>query len=231
MDQQEFDFDLTYFEGFPFDIAFYSDADRSITIKNTRNEISQVYTVESGVNRLFISDGVNSITTLNQIPLSIGINPLEFWIGTTLIFTINLEKKDVECGKYLRWFNKNGAYSYFLITTNYTTSTSSRTLATLEEREENMDQSSGNFFITGKDSSQSKQFLTQLLNRSQFTLLENIFRSPKVQLLNKDRLTEVKEIDWLNVSVKDGSINDESKRSSQRLPIIINMPKPYNQTL
>ena len=69
-----------YYEGLPFDISIYSNANRTVTITNTRTGISTSKAFTIGVNRLYLSNGENTLGFENLVPLVLNkINQIEFF--------------------------------------------------------------------------------------------------------------------------------------------------------
>lgn len=222
---------LTYFEGYQYDIPIYSDIARTVTILNKRTGLDVDVDLLKGVNRWCVSDGQTNISIENILPLHLGVNELEFKIGAEIVFTIFLNKIDADCGKYVKWFNRQGSFSYWLFPNNTETSLNSKTISTLESDFEDLEDTQGNFLITGKNAGQSIKTLSQLLSSDERQYLIEILTSPKVEILNTERYSEVTLKDWVNVKVFDGTTTDLSRFNRQRLPIIIQLPNLYTQTL
>ncbi len=222
---------LTYFEGYPYDLAFYSDTNREIKIyhKKTQHEIK--LKAKKGVNRLIVSNGKSNISLNDVLPLYIGYNELEFKTNNEVLFTIILKKVDAKRGVYLKWFNQSGAFSYWLFPDHAMYNLSDKIITNLENNFENLQDSHGNFSITGKAASHGFTILSQPLSNIEFDYLKTIFLSPKVEILNDYRyLTDIKK-DWKTVKITSGRITKRPKQIGQYIPIKITLPNLYTQTL
>ena len=222
---------LTYFEGYPYDIPFYSDADREIKIlnKNTQHEIT--VNVTKGVNRLFVSDGKTNLSLENILALYVGFNELEFKIDNDIAFTVILKKVDAKCGVFIKWFNQAGGYSYWLFPNHTKAELKPKTIEDLVYDFHNLDNSQGNFLTTGKTAGEKLDILSQPLTKNEFYYLQNVFVSPKVELLAIDRYLVTTLKDWVTVKVLDNKTVKRNKDISQYIPISIQLPNLYTQTL
>lgn len=225
-------YNLTCFEGYPFDFSFYSDTDREISIKNQTNQQEVTLNIVKGVNRFFISDGLQNTSITNTFPLIIGTNEIIFKIANEKIFTIFLKQNDAICtSSYLKYFNQSGSFSYWLFPKYKSNSLSTRIIDELENDFEDINNTTSNFSITGKTAEEEINTISQLLDESEKEYLKEIFLSPKVYLLNNERFTETTLDDWSEVKIKDINLNLPPKNTRNRLPIKIELPKLYTQTL
>ncbi|CAL2085089.1 hypothetical protein [Tenacibaculum sp. 190524A02b] len=220
---------LTYFEGYPFDISFYSNSNREIKVRNKSTLHEITFEVTKGVNRFLISDGKTNISIENILPLHIGTNDLEFKIGDEVLFTVILNKVDAKCGVYLKWFNASGGYSYWLLTNNEERSIRTKTISEINTDFESFAELKSNISITGKNVIKTKRISSQLLSENEANYLEEIFSSPKVELLNDSMYLFDK--DWIGVKVLDGRVKTLSSKKKKRFFVSIQLPKLYTQKL
>lgn len=111
------DFSFHYFEGFPFSFGIQKVPENgSVKIKNLNSGIisEQIVPEQEKGFRVWIDKVFENWTTSNFMPLSTGVNKLELIIDNAFKCNINLIKNNSKCGIYLKWFNTEGNYSYFL---------------------------------------------------------------------------------------------------------------------
>ena len=82
-------YDVTYFEGYPFDIALYLETPGVVNVLNQTNALDFDFTMSNTINRLFFSDGRVTITIDDHLPLVDGLNELKLTRGGDIIF-VNL---------------------------------------------------------------------------------------------------------------------------------------------
>lgn len=222
---------LTYFEGYPFDFSVYSDIDREIKIKNKGTQQEITLNVTKGVNRLFISDGRLNLSLINLLPIFVGYNELEFYIENEFVFNLLIRKIDAECGVYIKWFNRSGSFSYWLLPDKYRNDLSTRTIDELINDFENLENSQGNINITGKTAAASIDVVSQAISNSEYKHLLEVLTSPKVQIYKNERYFYKNLKDWIDVKISDGRNSFGSKRIGDYLPLRIELPNLITQTL
>ncbi|SOC79830.1 hypothetical protein SAMN06296241_1367 [Salinimicrobium sediminis] len=223
---------LTYFEGYPFDIAIYSDISRAVTISNVRTGISSSYNFSKGVNRLFVSNGENDNGGFeNDIPLHLGVNELEFRIGTQIKFTLFLDKREAECGKLLKWLNPSGGWSYWNFMELHLDNIKTDTLERLTGNYKNISQSTGNISITGKQAEKELELMSGLVNNEERELLDTLLYSPKVYLYTNDLYQPFETLDFIEVELGSGTFSKSSKNKLTSLQVSVILPTLNTQTL
>lgn len=221
---------VSYFEGYPFDLSIYSDTAREVTVRNQRNGIEKTLNLFKGVNRLFISNGENdNLGFENDVPLLLGLNELQFSYGTQTL-KCYVDKKPVDCGPYLKWFNQSGGWSYWLFDPIYQVRLGHKTTLTLNNDTTNLAQTSSRIIVAGKESQKEYTIDTGWMDDIRRLQLEQIFSSPKVYLYSNRELQPFQLNDWKEVDVKSGTATIEnSKRSISRYQINIKLPNQYSQ--
>lgn len=224
---------LVYFEGMPFDVSIYSDDTRDIRIKNKKTQMEMTYTFSKGVNRLFISDGENDAPEgfENDIPLYLGVNELEFWEGTTLKFTLFLDKRPANCAPLLKWFNPAGGWSYWRFSPVFMENTNARTIERLYGDFDNLYDSRWNVSITGKDTERTRDIQTDVLTQNELDYIKYIASSPKVYLFTGDPHQPYERKDFIEVEI-NGNLTTSSKgHMKQQVALQMILPTQYSQTL
>src|SRR5690606_16559379 len=129
-----------------------------------------------GVNRLFLSNGENdNLGFEDSLPLYIGINVLEFtWDDK--IETIYVKKMPYECGRYVKFFNQKGGWSYWRMHKDEKITVKSSILDTINSDFENIDKAISRELSTGRRSEQSILVSTGKMDDYETLLLSHIFK-------------------------------------------------------
>jgi hypothetical protein len=133
------DYSIPYFTGYPMEFAIYGlTSTNTYYFKNktTVNQSSTFTATNSNVKRIFFSDGGYNETTSNLLSLSTTSNLIEVWVNGA--FNINIKRMESNCGIYLKWFNANGGYSYWLFDKFYSDTTSTKTIDEIVGKYDNL---------------------------------------------------------------------------------------------
>ena len=223
---------VTYFEGYPFDISIYSNIARTVTITHTRTATTLDISLSKGVNRLFLSNGENdNLGFEEQLPLYVGLNELEFRVDVDNALTLFVTKVAVDCGVYLKWFNQNGAWSYWRFSGIYKDSINSKALDELNSDFENIEDTVGRVTQTGKTSNVIRSIQSNRLNDRERLVVSQLFSSPKIFFYNNLELQPFSLLDWKEIDIK--SSNQEilnTKLMLHEYDIKIDLPELYTQS-
>lgn len=222
----------TYFEGLPFDVSIFSNADRNVTLLNRRTTQSMVLNLVKGVNRLYLSNGENDNDGFEKIlPLYIGHNDLEIQIDANNKILLPIKKAAVDCGIYLKWFNQQGSWSYWRFDKYYRENVGSKKLDELNSDFNNIGESRSPTISTGKETARELSLDTGLMDLNERILVDGIFQSPKVYIYSNEQLQPFNKYDWKDVDIANGSQTVfYSKNHLHGFKITVNLPKQYNQT-
>ena len=223
---------VTYFEGYPFDVSIFSNIARTVTITHKRTTTSINVNLSKGVNRLFLSNGENdNMGFEEQLPLFIGINELEIEVDIDNKLTLFVTKKPVECGVYLKWFNKNGTWSYWKCSPIFKESINARDLEEFNNDYSNIETTKNRVSQTGKEAVKTLQLKTDRMTERERFVVAQIFDSPKVFYYNNLELQPFNLVDWKEVKVS--SSNQEirnTKKVVTEYNLKIELPQEYTQT-
>jgi hypothetical protein len=150
---------LKYWQGYPFDIPFYSPG-TSITIKNETNLLSATFTTPTPAFRLVLSNGDDDETLENVLPLADGYNKIKV-IDKQCEATIN--KVPYKCGMYLKWLNPMGGYSYWLFEETHSIDRNSKQLGELDRDNSSPEYAFNRAAQIGKDSQDTMRIVAELL--------------------------------------------------------------------
>lgn len=222
---------LKYWQGYPFDMAFYSGSINFITLHNETNGLGRQLSGLSVVNRLFFCDGRTDETLESFIPLIEGFNKLRLGTGATQK-NIILEKIPYKCGVYLKWLNRYGGYSYWLFEDTYSIDRSTKQLGELERDNENLENSFGRTIQIGKESQDSMRIIAELLTEDERRIVEGIIDSPKIYLFTGRPLSRNNFNDWVEVVLKTSNTRIKNpKQPLTNFTFDIELPLRYTQTL
>lgn len=223
---------VDFWQGNPFDIAFYSNEIRTVTITNETTSASTDVVFQQGVTRLFISDG-SSFGFEEQLPLIEGvINVLVFRdVLNNTLTTLRIYKNTFCNAPYLKFFNRAGGWSYVQVNEIFSENTSAANRAFIENDTENVEDTISNFRSTGKTASISQRYETNILTEDQVDAFVEIYTSPKVFFYNGVRNQNFELRNWKEVTVNASSIvTKNTKLTNRYYPIEITMPNVYTQT-
>ena len=224
---------MTYFEGYPFELPFrYLSTTDSITIKNLRTEqVSQVFTpTQDAPYRLFIDKSTSTWNGIGVLEIPDMMSRLDILESGIVKTSIELTKKQNECGKYLKWFNADGSYSYWLFhqwyKQNYTGKEIDRVatnnFSNIYSNQEGLTKLSGKSGATGIQ-------LKTIVTEAEKNNLVSLVTSPLVQLWSEE--TPYQDGRWINIKVTSNGFTYANKRTRNQVSIDIELPEVNTQTL
>lgn len=222
-----------YYEGYPFDVTIFDVIGNDFYLQGN-NDMD--ITRKGALTRFFFSDGENDIVNNSLIALNYGIN------NYTLIHpTNNLLYKYLTidyiplCGNdaiYLKWFNAEGGYSYYLFNKFYERNLNFGTLGELENDFYNLENTTSPIVQIGRTSFDKIRVDSDIINENEFNLLVGILSSPKVYMFTGLPLARSSYNDWIEVEIKTNSINLRNwKNRPTNIAFEFELPKRNNQYL
>lgn len=233
---------LTYFEGFPFEIPFrYIPAvvdngdgtfSNEITISNKRtNETSQAFRPQNTAPyRLFIDKGSTSWNSADVLQLPDMMSQLDIKVDGAVNTTVFLTKHEARCGSYLKWFNQDGTYSYWLFNDWFKEGYDSEELDRVSTNNFSniYDNLQGVTQITGKTGGKTIELKTSV-TKEEKEYIKSLFTSPKVQLYTSRE--PFVDGEWLDVKVATDGMVYNSKKYRNQMKVEIELPQTQTQTL
>lgn len=225
--QNNFDYSVTYFEGYPFDFSIRGfEIGDTFYFKNSNTGIiSNSYTsTTSDVKRIFLSDGANNETITDVLPLSSNVNQVELWVNGDIKANIRVKKVESKCGVYLKWFNQNGAYSYWLFDKFYKESIKVKDLADFQGKWDNLQNITSTSESLGKTAVNTLQLSTSF-NTNETEYLIDLTKSPKTEMyLHQEPFFKQNAFNFIGVKVGDDNFTIDNKMSNNKLKVTIELP-------
>jgi hypothetical protein len=229
-----FDYDVTYFEGFPFDFAIQGLVSGDTYYFTNMNSAMQTETYSASTNdvkRVFLSDGASNETVDDEIILSSNVNALELYVNGVHSANINIKKVESRCGIYLKWFNQYGAYSYWLFDSVYSELIKTKDLEDIAGRWENLQNLTSTSDNIGKTI--TKSITTQtIFNQKEYDYVTDLLKSPKVEMyIHTDPFITQTPYSFIGVKIADGGFTFSNKNSNNTLKVAIELPFQNTITL
>ena len=225
--KNNFDYQVTYFEGYPFDFAVYGiQSGDTYYFKNSNIGMSSdVYTSEdSEVKRIYLSDGGTNITLGDILIMSSTLNRIELWVNDQLKSNISINRIESDCGVYLKWFNQSGSYSYWRFDQFYNETFKTKDLDVINGKWDNLQNISSTSESLGKTCEQTIQLNTTFNNWDK-EYLSDLALSPHVEMyIHQTPFNQIQEFDFIGVKVSDGSFPFGNKNSKNKFKITLEMP-------
>lgn len=216
---------LKYWEGYPFDIAFtrrLSDSGNISTIQNlSTGQSLPTFTTNNIISRIVLTNGTTSIAIEDYLPLPFGLNTL--MLDSQNI--IELHKVPTTCGKYIKWLNQYGSYSYWLFE-NYSKSVSTRATGVINNDFFNIEDTVSQTKSLGRTATEDLVLFYEELNEHDIKILSQVVKSPKIYLYVGERFTPSSIQNWVEVNI--GNKNIVTRDFKNKVPngtITIELPE------
>lgn len=197
-------YNVTYFEGYPFDVAFLLKTTGNVTFLNQTNGISYVFNLKNNVNRVFFSDGSLTITINQFLPLVDGLNELKITKGAEILY-LNVKKVPQKAGNYIKWMNNYGGWSYWLFNCIHSRRIRTRNLGEINNDFNNISLTTDSFLELGKNATERLNLITENTTKEEQDVINTIFDSPKVYYFTGVPFSKVDNVSWLAVKMKDNN--------------------------
>lgn len=191
---------LKYWEGYPFTFSYSKtlptpDTDQTIT-NLTNGVTSDEITLPHDVNKIAISNGDTNVTLETYLPLSLGLNELQF-----NDFILEIYKIDSQCGVYLKWLNHKGDYSYWLFNSQTQISNATKSKGSVFNDYSSKQNTVSQYKSLGRTSNRKQSISASNLTDLDMNILKSITDSPKVYLFTGERFTKNTFNDWVEVQI------------------------------
>lgn len=228
------DYSIPYFEGYPMEFSIFGlTSGNTYYFKNktTVNQSNTYTATTSNVKRIFFSDGGYNETTSNLLSLSTTSNLVELWVNGAFKSNINIKRIESNCGIYLKWFNQNGGYSYWLFDKFYTDTTSTKTIDEINGKYDNLQNVNSFSIITGKEGNSTYKITTPF-NVLYKEYLTSILTSPSIEMyVHQSPFNQIDVNKFIAVKLSDGSFSFNNKNSNYKLELTITLPEILTQSI
>ena len=216
---------LTYWEGYPFDVGYYSFTNQTIDVNINLN--IQAFDFIEGTGRFTISDGLESIDQF--LPLNDGINVSVFDSDN---LTLNLKKVSGGCGKYVKWINKYGHWNYWLFNNRDESQLTTRDGKALFNDFDGLSDNVSPYLEPGKQSKETITLNSSNITADEMYYLKYLFESPKVYLFVGEPNEKMSNDSFIEVKLKgQKTIIDNYKGSTFNIKAQIELPQRNTMTL
>lgn len=225
------DFNLTYFEGYPFSFELQNmvhTGTKDITVKNlnTGNVSEEISTQFTGAFKIIVDKGSFNWTTTDFLPLPSTINRLEIYEDEVFKSNLNLKKVSSKCGVYLKWLNNDGGYSYWLFDEFYRDTLTSNIVGVYATNAfGNIGDSLSPSGMLGKEAARSMRLKTKV-NKTEVKIIESLFTSPYVELYSATE--PFQDGTWLSVQLNDNFTISNKKEIND---VTVNIVLPEQNTI
>lgn len=225
------DYNLTYFEGYPFSFEISRvTAAEDIQYRNLNtSDITVAFAaVTTGTQRVWIDKGTENWTTESFLPLTDTLNRLEIDIDAVTETNLNVKKVSSRCGVYLRWFNRNGGYSYWLFDEFYKSTIKTRNRGNVGSNIFNNVGSHVNPFVSVGKTARESYRLRAIVDQLEARHLRDLVSSPAVELYNS--FEPFIDANFIDVQVNSGYVFANKKRLNE-VVLTIELPELITPTL
>ncbi|KQC33396.1 hypothetical protein AAU57_08775 [Nonlabens sp. YIK11] len=226
------DYNLTYFEGYPFTVDILKvedDATLQVRNINTSTVSAPIFSIKDSSFRFYIDDSISNWTNNNYLGLPDTLNKLEILEDGQSKTNLNLLKIEPKCGVYLKWFNNQGGFNYWLFDEFYKSSIDTSTLSTIGRNTFN---NVGEGIIAptrliGKQGSKQLNLKTRVDSKEQ-RVIESLYTSPLVQMYSATEPFQSGQ--WIDVTTKS-KLETNNKPMKNKISVTIELPESILPTL
>lgn len=222
------DHNLKYWEGFPFffDILKVDyAAGKEITLKslNTSDQSTPFAPTVTGSFRIQIDKGGgDNWTADNVLPLITGLNHLHLLENGNFKANVDIWKHKKCSGVYLKWFNNQGGYSFWLFDQFSKEVIRSNNLDVISSNDfNNVGQSGSSVLSFGKSGDRAIRLRTLYAERDK-ELLQGLFTSPFVQMYTSREANVLGK--FITVQVED-VFEFKNKQANNEVALTIDLPE------
>lgn len=219
------DYIFKYWKGFPFDFQLKDLAAlQNVTVKNVSTGVTSaaMTTQQAGSFALHVDTGASNWTDATFLPLINRRSELEVYQESVFKANVVLLKEDDCEGWYLRWYNNNGGFNYWLFDQHIQTETKVKSGGDVAKNTFlNAGSADAPFLEYGKTAKKALRLKTTVEKALQDTF-EGLYTSPNVELYSAQ--TPGLTGSWSSIRI-DGAITKFSKRENTEYNIIIDLPE------
>lgn len=234
--------------GYPIDLTIYNpmfaSEDYTGEIKIFTKDVGEPAYVPFGyvLGRLLLSTGEVSIlnSEYTPFPMYAGLQRKTFDDQVEYGFVLDLDVID-PCEKsdyleqspyvYVKWLNSFGGWNYWLFD-NVDIVRVTKELGEIDNDTKDLAETVSPTIQIGKTSVDRLNVSTDVIDRRDLTLLNDLLESEKVFIYTAPRFSAYSPNSWLQVSLNTSSVNiQKAKRKQNRFDLIIETPQRENRTI
>lgn len=225
---------VKYFEGYPFDFTYLDTTGDNLQLKTDYSLIKD-FERKGNLTRVLFSDGEIDLNNTSLMPMGSGISKIDILQNNVSIDQFLYVDRVQMCGNdaiYLKWFNAQGGYSYYLFNKYFERNLNFGSIGELENDFNNLENTTSPIIQLGRTSFDKVRVDSDLINENEFNLLVGILSSPKVYMFTGLPLARASFNDWIEVEIKTSSINLRNwKNRPTNISFEFELPKRNNQYL
>ena len=225
---------VKYFEGYPFDFTYFDSTGENLQLKTDYSFITD-FERKGSLTRVLFSDGEIDLNNTSLMPMGNGLSIIDILQNNISINQFLYVDRVQMCGSdaiYLKWFNAQGGYCYYLFNKYYERNLNFGSLGELENDFNNLENTTSPLVQIGRTSFDKIRVDSDLINENEFNLLVGILSSPKVYMFTGLPLTRSRHNDWIEVEIKTSSVNLRNwKNRPTNISFEFELPKRNNQYL
>lgn len=216
--------EITVFNGYPFDLSYLNDAGSFDLVNKTNGKVIN-FTSGGDATRVIFGSGLIGLSEFAQRVdddsgtievggchdiaivdfLNIGFNDVCFVQTGFADNEITIELKDICEGVYLKWFNREGSWSYWLFEKIYKQRIKTKIIDRYTVDFENLEDTTQTKLITGKTSEKTRFLKQTSITQPQRLQIKDVLTAPRVELYTGTQNGGLGT--WQTVVVKQGGFN------------------------
>jgi len=226
------DYNLTYFEGYPFTVDILKVAD-DVTLQvrnnNTSTVSAPIFSIKDSSFRFYIDKATSNWTNNNYLGLTDTVNKLEILQDGNIKTNLSLFKVQPKCGVYLKWFNNEGGFNYWLFDEYYKSSTDTSTLSTIGRNTFNnvSEGLEAPTRLIGKEGFKTLT-LKSRVTANEEAVIESLFTSPLLQMYSATEPFQSGQ--WIDVTT-NSKLETNNKPLKNKISVTIELPQRILPTL
>ncbi len=211
-----------FWQGLPFDVAFYSDSVQNITVENVNTAETFTFTSIKGVQRVFFCNGNDYAPLTSTFFEADKVNQVLFKIGTTTVCTLYVKHSSSNCGEYLKFFNRQGGWNYYLFQPNQV-NRSINSIGSFNNDNETLENTDSPIIEIGKEAEDVISMYATDIEKYEKSIINEVFSSPKIYRLISTQLNA--DNNWISEIVTDSEINVEDAKRVKNDVVVVGLIK------
>lgn len=198
---------LFYWDGYPFEFSFHTTTPNvPLKLTNTTNGLDATITPTAKVNSLFLSDGDTSISLEDFLPLVTGTNKIMLDLDAVAMdLNLVLEKKEADCGIYIKFLNQYGRWNYWLFSEKHFRNRNSKVTSQINNDINDLEDTISPSYNVTIDSGETLKVAYERVSNEDKIILDSISESLKILMFTGDRFSKANQNDYMEINLKTSS--------------------------